>query len=818
MKKLVNSMPIQMKLAVSFIAVILFSFSLFGIAVSSVIKHSFEKNAVEDLQKTNHIIVDMIVSNINNNIETYLTTVAMKTRNSIEIEYNRYRKGEISEEQAYNFARRLILDPEYGKIGSTGYIGGVSDKGILVIHPVSEGVDASGFPFMQKAILMKNGFIEYEWKNKGETTYRSKVGGLSYFKPWNLMIWASSYKNECLDLIRIDDYKKMISKVKFGASGYTYVLNSSGDIIVHPELEGKNGINFRDAKGNLFIQEMCKTKNGQLIYEWKNLSDRRMRKKIVVYNYIPETDWIIASSAYYDDITGWIFSLIKLLLCIFIIVLGCSIIVSWFIAKAFSQPIIGLKKLFKEISLGNYNARAELHSTDEFGKLSQGFNDMAETLSQNRIDIDRYTSQLQEEKELLEVRVTQRTSDLVAVNEQLIHMGQIKSDFTSTVSHELRTPLTSILGFAKMIRKKQDEVLFPALDDSNVKISKAKMQVTSNVDIIISEGERLTNLINDVLDIAKMEAGKIEWKYETIHPEPLINRAVSATSSLFEKKKLPCSVSCSANIPHLIGDPDRLLQVLINLISNAVKFTDSGSITISALQFNTSIRFIITDTGEGIAPKYQSLIFEKFHQIGDVLSDKPTGTGLGLPICKEIVEHHGGSIWVESELGKGSSFIVDIPSTTVLELLPHEAIPQTIVKRVSATVTAELPVDDGRKCILVVDDEKSIRTLIRAELEDVGYRVVEAVDGLDAINKIKEFHPDVITLDIMMPNMNGFDVATKLKNDPQTAHIPIVVVTIVDDREHGIKIGVDRFFSKPIDTDQLIQAVGELATKTRTEE
>src|ERR1700732_2328567 len=228
-----------------------------------------------------------------------------------------------------------------------------------------------------------------------------------------------------------------------------------------------------------------------------------------------------------------------------------------------------------------------------------------------------------------------------------------KSSFLSTVSHELRTPLTSVLGFAKIIRRRLEERLFPLIPEDDRKVQQAKEQVIENLGVVVSEGERLTKLIDDVLDLAKIEAGKFTWNMASVSIPDVIDRAVAATASLFEAKKLNLVRSIEPDLPAITGDQDRLIQVVINLISNAVKFTDSGSILSSARLRGQEVVVSFVDAGIGIAPAAQPKVFEKFKQVGDTLTDKPKGTGLGLPICKEIVEHHGGRIWGESEIGRG---------------------------------------------------------------------------------------------------------------------------------------------------------------------
>lgn len=240
--------------------------------------------------------------------------------------------------------------------------------------------------------------------------------------------------------------------------------------------------------------------------------------------------------------------------------------------------------------------------------------------------------------------------------------NEAKSAFLSTVSHELRTPLTSVLGFAKIISKRLHDKIFPIVDQSDPKIEKTVNQINENLQVVISEGERLTHLINDVLDLAKIEAGRMEWNQENVSLAEVAERAISATTSLFEQKNIKLDKKIDEKVPEIIGDPDKLIQVIINLFSNAVKFTENGNVTCKVYKKGNEVIVSVSDTGIGIAPEDYGAVFEQFKQVGgDTLTDKPKGTGLGLPICKEIVEHHGGRIWVESEIGKGSTFSFAIP-------------------------------------------------------------------------------------------------------------------------------------------------------------
>ncbi len=393
-------------------------------------------------------------------------------------------------------------------------------------------------------------------------------------------------------------------------------------------------------------------------------------------------------------------------------------------------------------------------------------------------------------------------------------VDRMKTDFVSSVSHELRTPLTSVLGFAKLIQKKLDDTIFPLVQSDDKKIQRAVKQVAENVGIIISEGTRLTKLINDVLDIAKMEAGKIDWHMEPLTVEEIVDRALSATSALFETKGITPIRDVAADLPPTIGDKDRLIQVVINLISNAVKFQDRGSITCRARREGDVLRISVIDQGIGIAAEDIPKVFEKFKQVGDTLTNKPQGTGLGLPISKEIVEHHGGMLWAESEVGKGSTFYFTLP---IVAPPTEETAPSNQIEPAVAADPVRDAIAVAGKSILVVDDDANLRQLLRQELEQRGYHVREADCGTEAIAQIRAQPPNLVMLDIMMPQMSGFDVAVVLKNDPTLAHVPILILSGLEERARAASLSVEGFLTKPVDGDVLAREVERVLQQAKSQ-
>jgi len=390
-------------------------------------------------------------------------------------------------------------------------------------------------------------------------------------------------------------------------------------------------------------------------------------------------------------------------------------------------------------------------------------------------------------------------------------LDKLKTDFISTVSHELRTPMTSVLGFAKIIRKKLEQSVFPSLD-GEAGVERPISQIRGNMDIIVSEAERLRALINDVLDIARMEAGKMQWRDQSVAMADVLVQAMGATKGMWKAKGLDVILEIEESLPEVHGDHDRLVQVVVNLLSNAVKFTDVGTITCSARVERGFITVSVADKGAGIASADVDHVFDKFKQVGDTLTDKPAGTGLGLPICRQIVERHGGRIWAESTLGKGSVFHFAIPALDA-NGMPGEtgrvrpgvmrfdggAVPEPEAGA-EAVAMADAPL------VLVVDDDPSLLIDLRQIFEDQRFRVKTATNGHDAVALARDLRPDLITMDIMMPGMDGHDTIERLRGTGATRRIPILVITALSGEEGTGDIALTR----PVDENRLMKATRAL--------
>lgn len=330
------------------------------------------------------------------------------------------------------------------------------------------------------------------------------------------------------------------------------------------------------------------------------------------------------------------------------------------------SPLISKGRRLGILSVDNYESKRPI--TEEEVEL------MSVVAGQIAVAIDNALlyQEVESQKQTLEVRVEQRTRELAQATAEAQEAraiaeeaSQTKSAFLSNVSHELRTPLTSVLGFAKVIKRSLSRHIIPNTRADEPQVARSINSVQESLQIIINEGERLTNLINDVLDLAKIEAGKVAWDDQPLQISGVIEQALAATTSLFDNKRLDLINQVGTDLPMVAGDRNKLVQVMINLLSNAVKFTDEGTITCTGKVVKGEIVVSVRDTGIGIDEADLPKVFEVFRQVGDTLTDKPKGTGLGLAICKEIIEHHGGRIWAESQFGQGSTFSFSLPISEV---------------------------------------------------------------------------------------------------------------------------------------------------------
>jgi PAS domain S-box-containing protein len=346
-------------------------------------------------------------------------------------------------------------------------------------------------------------------------------------------------------------------------------------------------------------------------------------------------------------------------------------------------------------------------------------------------------------------------------------LERLKSDFISTVSHELRTPLTSIKGYVDLVLAGDVGPLTPEQKEF--------------LTIVSQNTTRLTELINDLLEIERLESGRIEFEFAELDLAEVLENVARSLHVNAEQKGLEFLTEIPSGLK-VRGDRERLAQVFLNLLSNAIKYTPAGTVELRAHQEDDAVVVEVRDTGIGLSESDLQKLFQKFFRSDNPYVRKVGGTGLGLSIAKAIVERHGGTITVTSQLGQGSTFTVRLPALARPE----------------------------RPLVLVIEDEVAIARLIAKYIEKMGYRAVTAYSAREGFDQAVRLKPDLITLDVLMPDLDGFALIQQLKKHPETAHIPVIFLSIVQDRQQGLRLGASAFLTKPIDERKFYETVRAL--------
>ena len=381
---------------------------------------------------------------------------------------------------------------------------------------------------------------------------------------------------------------------------------------------------------------------------------------------------------------------------------------------------------------------------------------------------------------------------LTAARDQAEAMSRTKSSFLANMSHELRTPLNAIIGLSDMLvsnaaRFGTEKALEPLR-----RVHRA--------------GTHLLSLINQVLDLSKIEAGKLELNVETISVAPLVDEVVGTARPLADQNKNNLAIDCPRDLPSIEVDALRLRQILLNLLSNACKFTKNGNVTLhvarSVKDAQQFLEFAVIDTGIGMTPEQVGRLFEEFSQADASTARQYGGTGLGLAITRHLCRMMGGDVTVTSELGKGSTFLVSLP---IAAQQPLDEAETQIVEGSTA--------ESESGCVLVIDNDPTARELISEYLRQAGFSVITATGGRDGLKLAKERHPIAITLDVTMPDLDGWTVLAALRGDPQLSDIPVVIATILDERRQGMALGAVGYLTKPIDRDKLLKLIRQHRTR-----
>jgi len=475
-----------------------------------------------------------------------------------------------------------------------------------------------------------------------------------------------------------------------------------------------------------------------------------------------------------------------------------AMLVAQSLQRGLAGPITELAHAARRVAEHqDYGVRVREHGQDEIGTLMRSFNFMLQTIQQRNSELvvarknaEDAREGLRQVNEQLEQKVAERTAELERAVIAAKEANQAKSSFLAKMSHELRTPMNAIIGYSEML-----------LEDAT---DSGAERTAEDLRKILSAARHLLGLINDVLDLSKIEAGKMQLYLETFDLQTLVHEVSSTIAPLVEKRKNQLVVSCAPSIGSMYGDATKIRQTLLNLLSNASKFTENGRIELKIdreiADGQVWVVMQVSDSGIGMTEEQMGRLFRAFTQADASTSSKFGGTGLGLAISKQFAQMMGGDITVMSTPGAGSCFTVRVPA----RVKPAKS-PYAIVE----TESPQAPAPKGR--VLIIDDDEAVHAVLTNMLTREGYSTRDARDGKEGVRLAREYRPDIVILDILMPGMDGWMVLSQLKAIPECASIPIILLTMLENQEMGFALGAADYLTKPIEAEKLLPVLARHA-------
>ncbi len=822
-----NRIPLRTVLIVPFVL------QIFG-TVALVEYFSF-KNSQEAVSDIVSQLRSEISSRIDLHLRDYLETPHLINQNNLKS----YQINLIDINNQDNLARyfwkqKQVFDVNAVYFGNQrgGYVGAEPENKIAITRDFSVGdflfydSDNKGSKVGTPKLVKKNyNSLERPWYKAAAAKKSSTWSNIyTYSDGTDIAIAAATpvYKNnELQGVLSVDlslnQINSFLRKIKVGKSGRTFIVERDGFLVASSTNEdtySKQGNEFKRlaatrshyplvSKSTEFLQNRFGSlknikKTQQLEFKIKG---KRQYLQVTTFNDKYGLDWLIVVVIPEADFMAQIHDNQRNAFLLSLFALIIAIIIGILTARRISQPILRLNQAVKDITEGKWEATDSVKDSriSEVSELATSFNSMAHQLHQSF--------------ETLEEK-----------NEELQRLDKLKDEFLANTSHELRTPLNGMIGIAESM-----------IDGATGEITPLQQK---NLLMIANSGHRLLELVNDILDFAKLKNQSIELQQKPVGIYSLVDVVLAFSQSLIGSKDLKLINSVPSNLPLAYADEHRLEQIFFNIIGNSIKFTESGKVEVSATEDQKQLTITISDTGIGIPPEKHEKIFESFEQADGSTAREYGGTGLGLAVTKQLLELHGGQIWVESEVGKGSKFSFTLPvvdsKVQSQKVQPEKKNKQEPNQRRKLKLSKKtvkvnkteannsnhaVPVSNRKEKIsrnskyniLIVDDEPVNLQVLNNHLSLQKYRVVQAMNGLEALEILENGEKvDLILLDIMMPKMSGYKVCAKLREKYPAHQLPVVMLTAknqVTNIVTGFKFGANDYLTKPFQKEELLTRI-----------
>ena len=608
-----------------------------------------------------------------------------------------------------------------------------------------------------------------------------------------------------LDLIReivagIENEFEFVEHAEGTAAEFAFLSSRQGRVVAHPD----SSLMLSQSNPGALLSELPEGAVAGDSAEGTAVADLREGTRRIYWATSTVTGWKLVFNISQNEVlrpVGLLFRQSTI-----IAGLGLALmagLLGW-LSRRLTGPITHLTDVATRMAAGDYAAAGLdglVNRSDELGALSRTLRQMGAEIEDRERNLKDWNANLSE-------IVNQRTADLEAAavdaqraREEAENANRTKSAFLANMSHELRTPMNAIIGYSEM--------LIEDLEDSG------QSEMTEDLRKIHSSGKHLLGLINDILDLSKIEAGRMTLFNETFDVARVITEVKDTVQPLVTRNSNQLKLEFGPGLGVMHSDLTKFRQILFNLLSNASKFTEQGEIRLRVHRERDGLTFSVRDSGIGMTAEQLGKIFEAFTQADASTTRKYGGTGLGLAITKRFCEMLGGSISVRSEPGAGSEFTVQLPAIAPTEAAPGGAKTAEPAAAPAATAGSQPKPHDERPLVIVIDDDQVVLDLMERFLTREGYNVRTARNGRDGLELVRALHPMAVTVDVIMPGMDGYSLLSALKEDPRTSEIPVVLISSTENRDLGLSLGAIEFLSKPIDRSRLGQVLQRMKVGDR---